>query len=182
LIDWLFTVLRPNQEYFTYEYEDVTITSEGLQNLGLHAWCSRPFEQEGIFIVPHLLWHGTSVFPVSSEGLPHSVALRHTRGCGGPILTQILTGQSLWKLIAKIYISIYNLQQVRPIVWMRPIYYFFFYKQVLQPILQSGLWSEKYSTWNNNQLNLYHCIPNKQSKELQFKCFPWCLRILLFKK
>jgi hypothetical protein len=28
----------------------------------------RAFEQGGIFIVPHLLWHGTSVFPVSSEG------------------------------------------------------------------------------------------------------------------
>jgi hypothetical protein len=54
-------------------YGDVTITSEGLQNLGL---CSalRAFEQGGIFIVPHLLRHGASVFPVSSEGPPHSVA------------------------------------------------------------------------------------------------------------
>jgi hypothetical protein len=35
-------------------YEDVAITVEGLQNLGL---CSAlmAFEQEGIFIVPHLL-------------------------------------------------------------------------------------------------------------------------------
>jgi hypothetical protein len=24
--------------------------------------------------VPHLLWHGASVFPVSSEGLPHLVS------------------------------------------------------------------------------------------------------------
>jgi hypothetical protein len=38
------------------------------------------FEQGGIFIVPHLLWHGTSVFPVSSEGLPHLVASYDTRG------------------------------------------------------------------------------------------------------
>ena len=29
----------------------------------------RPFEQGGMFIVPHLLRHGTSVFAVSSEGL-----------------------------------------------------------------------------------------------------------------
>jgi hypothetical protein len=38
-------------------------------HLGL---CSalRAFEQGGIFIVPHFLWHGTSVFPVSSERLP----------------------------------------------------------------------------------------------------------------
>jgi hypothetical protein len=81
-IDWLidyFTVLRPAQEFF-YLYGDVTITGEGLQNLGL---CSAPraFEQGGIFIVPHLLWHGwTSVFPVASEGPPHSVANYDTHG------------------------------------------------------------------------------------------------------
>jgi hypothetical protein len=58
---------------------DVTIAGEGLQNLGL---CSalRAFEQGGIFVVPHLLWHGTSVFPVSSEGSPHLVASYDTRG------------------------------------------------------------------------------------------------------
>jgi hypothetical protein len=41
-------------EFFTYIYRDVTITGEGLQNLGL---CSalKAFEQGGIFIVPHLL-------------------------------------------------------------------------------------------------------------------------------
>jgi hypothetical protein len=48
----LFTVLRPAQEFLTYG--DVTITGEGLQNLGL---CSalRAFEQERIFMMPHLL-------------------------------------------------------------------------------------------------------------------------------
>jgi hypothetical protein len=73
----LFTVLRPAQEYFTYG--DATIAGEGLQNLGL---CSalRAFEQGGIFIVPRLLWHGASVFPVSSEGPPHSVASYDTQG------------------------------------------------------------------------------------------------------
>jgi hypothetical protein len=60
-------------------YGDVTTAGEGLQNLGL---CSalRAFEQGGIFIVPHLLWHGTSVFPVSFEGLPHLVASYDTHG------------------------------------------------------------------------------------------------------
>jgi hypothetical protein len=54
-------------------YGDFTIAGEGLQNLGL---CSAlmAFEQGGIFIVPHLLCHGTSIFPVSSTGSPHSVA------------------------------------------------------------------------------------------------------------
>jgi hypothetical protein len=51
-----------------------------MQNLGL---CStlRAFEQgEIIFILSHLLWNGTSVFPVSSEGPPHSVAFYDTQG------------------------------------------------------------------------------------------------------
>jgi hypothetical protein len=72
-------------------YRDVTITGEGLHNLGL---CSalRAFEQGGIFIVPHLLWHGASVFLVSSEGPPNSVVCYDTRGgCRGSILTHILT-------------------------------------------------------------------------------------------
>jgi hypothetical protein len=30
----------------------------------------KAFEQGGIFIVPHLLWHGTSVYSVSSEERP----------------------------------------------------------------------------------------------------------------
>jgi hypothetical protein len=35
-------------------YGNVTNTGEGLQNLGLSS-AHRAFEQEGIFIVPHLL-------------------------------------------------------------------------------------------------------------------------------
>jgi hypothetical protein len=35
-------------------YGDVTITGEGLQNLGLYS-ALRAFEQGGIFIMPHLL-------------------------------------------------------------------------------------------------------------------------------
>jgi hypothetical protein len=56
---------------------NVIIAGAGLENVGL---CSalRTFKQGKIFIVPHLLWHGTLVFPVSSvttsEGQPHSVA------------------------------------------------------------------------------------------------------------
>jgi hypothetical protein len=52
---------------------------EGLQNLGL---CSalRVFEQGGIFIVLHLLWHGTSVFPVSFEGPPHLITSYDSHG------------------------------------------------------------------------------------------------------
>jgi hypothetical protein len=74
--DWLFRALRPAQEFFSY---DVTIAGEEPQNLGL---CStfRAFEQGGIFIMPHLLWHRTLVFMASSEGLPLSLASYDTRG------------------------------------------------------------------------------------------------------
>jgi hypothetical protein len=47
----------------------------------------KAFEQGGIFIVPHLLWHGTSVFPVSSVPVrirvridpPHPLVCRKRR-------------------------------------------------------------------------------------------------------
>jgi hypothetical protein len=60
-------------------YGDVNIAGEGLQNLGI-CLAPRAFEQGGIFIVPHLLWHWTSGFPVSSEGPPHSGASFDTLG------------------------------------------------------------------------------------------------------
>ena len=73
-------------------YGDVTIANGGLQNLGLCSALSA-FEQGGIFIMPCLLWHGTSVFPVSSEGsAPFSCFLWHTWRCGQSILTRILMG------------------------------------------------------------------------------------------
>jgi hypothetical protein len=73
LIDWLIFYWYTSRSRIFHLYGDVTIAGEGLQNLGL---CSalRAFEQGGIFLVPHLLWHGASVFPVSSEGPPQSVA------------------------------------------------------------------------------------------------------------
>ena len=49
-------------------YGDVIAATEWLQNFGLFL-VKMAFEQGGIFIVPHLLLHGASVFAVSSEGL-----------------------------------------------------------------------------------------------------------------
>ena len=48
-------------------YGNVAIAGEGLQNACLCS-ASMAFEDGGIFIVPHLLWHGALVFVVSSEG------------------------------------------------------------------------------------------------------------------
>jgi hypothetical protein len=62
-----------------------------MQNLGL---CSalRTLEQGGIFILPHLLWNGTSFFSsLIRRTAPFSRLLRHRWGCWGSILTRILT-------------------------------------------------------------------------------------------
>jgi hypothetical protein len=59
-IDWLIIYCSTSRSRIFHSYGDVTITGEGLQNLGL---CSalRAFEQGGLIVVPHLLWHRTSV-------------------------------------------------------------------------------------------------------------------------
>jgi hypothetical protein len=88
LIDWLFIVLYTSRSRIFHSYEDVTITGEGLHNLGLFS-ALRAFELGGIFIVPHLLWHGAS-------GL-----LRHTRGCGGSILSPLRLWYFRYKCIMK---------------------------------------------------------------------------------
>jgi hypothetical protein len=91
LINWLIDYCFTSRSRIFHLYGDVTIASWGLQNIGL---CSalRAFEQGEICIVPHQLWHGTSVFPVSSEVPPLGRLLQHTRGCRGSVLTWILRG------------------------------------------------------------------------------------------
>jgi hypothetical protein len=52
-----------------------------LQNKGLSMLGAQGLREGRVgffFIVQHLLWHGASVFPVSSEGLPHSVTSYYT--------------------------------------------------------------------------------------------------------
>jgi hypothetical protein len=72
-LGWLIIYCFTSRSRIFHLYGDVTIIGEALQNLGL--WSTlRALEQGGIFIVPQLLWHGASVFPVSSEGPPDSIA------------------------------------------------------------------------------------------------------------
>jgi hypothetical protein len=47
-----------------------------LQNLDLSSALGAFEEEEGIFIVPNLLWHGTSAFPIRRIA-PLSRLLRH---------------------------------------------------------------------------------------------------------
>jgi hypothetical protein len=64
-IYYLFVCLKPHEQFFSH-LAAVTITGDSAANFGL---CSalKAFEQGGIFIVPYLLQHGTSVYTVSSE-------------------------------------------------------------------------------------------------------------------
>jgi hypothetical protein len=77
VIDWFIHYLL-----FYVPFKIFSLTWRGHHYVPLKDRCSalRAFQQGGIFIMPHLLWHGTSVFPVSSEGPPHSVAFFNTQG------------------------------------------------------------------------------------------------------
>jgi hypothetical protein len=118
-IDWLFIVLQATFRKFhgryndgicpynfsfgsrifhIHVYEDVIVTGEGLQNLGL---CSalRAFEQGGIFIVPYLLWHGASVFPVSSEDRPIQWPLTTHKGVWRTYFNPVPHGSSPFRSV-----------------------------------------------------------------------------------
>jgi hypothetical protein len=89
-IDWLFSVLRPAQEYFDL-YGDVTIIAEGLQNLGLclqGLWAGRDLDGATPAVTRDLGFSG-----LIRRTAPFSRLLRHTRpwGCGESLLTRILT-------------------------------------------------------------------------------------------
>ena len=66
---WFFSHSR-----ISHSYGDITITGEGFSNFDL---CSvlMAIEQWGFYSVPHLLWHGASVYMVISEDPWHSYLL-----------------------------------------------------------------------------------------------------------
>ena len=71
-------------------YGSVAIAGEGLQN-AYACLCSATmaFEEGGIFIVPHLLWHGALVFVVSSEGPVQCSAFYDKQRENIPVLKQV---------------------------------------------------------------------------------------------
>jgi hypothetical protein len=72
MIDWLFTVPRPAEEFFT----DMETSPLQAKRWKIYAFAR---SSGPLFIVPHLLWHGASVFRVSSKGPPHLVASYNTQ-------------------------------------------------------------------------------------------------------
>jgi hypothetical protein len=60
-LDWLIICCFTSRWRIFHLYGDVIFAGEGQQNLGL-CTVRRAFEQGGIYIVPHLLWYGASIF------------------------------------------------------------------------------------------------------------------------
>jgi hypothetical protein len=83
--NFLFTVLGPVWESFT-QTETSSLMMKGC-NILAYAWHSG-FLSRGIFnVLPRLLGHGASVFPVSSKGPFHLVATFHTPSQKGMLRT-----------------------------------------------------------------------------------------------
>jgi hypothetical protein len=72
-----FIALRATQEFFT-SMETSPLPVKGYKFRPMVG--AQGFEQGEIFMKPHLLWLGASVFPVSSEGPPDLVASYETQG------------------------------------------------------------------------------------------------------
>ena len=87
LIDWLFTVLRPTWEYFTH-METSPLPVKGSKFLKAYARHSGPLSREGSFSCHTCFETGRLI----RRTAPFSRLLRHTRGCGGSILTRIYMG------------------------------------------------------------------------------------------
>jgi hypothetical protein len=86
----MFTVLRPAQEFFIY-METSPLPVKGCKILA-YARRSRPLCREGSLSC-HTCCLGFS--GLIRRTAPFSRLLRHTRGCGGSILTRILMGPTI---------------------------------------------------------------------------------------
>jgi hypothetical protein len=85
LIDWLFTVLRPAQEFFTY-METSPLPVKGCKILA-YARRSGPLSREGS--LSPVVTRDLGFFGLIRRTASFSRLLRHTRGCRGSILTRI---------------------------------------------------------------------------------------------
>jgi hypothetical protein len=110
MIDWLFTVLRPAQEFFIYVEINWLFTVFTSRSRIFHLiWrrhhCQWRAAKFRLMLGAQGLWAGRDLYratPAVTRDLgfsglirrtaPFSRFLRYTRGCGGPILTRILTG------------------------------------------------------------------------------------------
>jgi hypothetical protein len=91
LTDWLFTVLRPAQEFFTY-METSPLAVKGFKMLAYaRRWGPLSRGGGGLYRATPALTQDLGISGLIRRTAPFSRLLRHTRGCGRPILTRILT-------------------------------------------------------------------------------------------
>jgi hypothetical protein len=88
LIDWLIDCTSCSRIF--HLYGDITITGDGMQNLGLFS-ALRAFD---LYRVKPAVSQGLGFSGLIRRTAPFSRLLRHTRGCGESILTRILTAHS----------------------------------------------------------------------------------------
>jgi hypothetical protein len=141
LFAYLLTVLRPAEVFFTYG--DVTITGEGLQNLG-YARRSEPSSRDGSLSChicsdtgPLSFWFYTKdrqfQWPLSTNkgmwrthsnpdlhGSPFSRLLLHTKVCGGAILTRIRTGSRL-RFVLFVCFALFATLNIFSVIWWRSV-------------------------------------------------------------
>jgi hypothetical protein len=147
VVDWLIIYCFTYRSRIFHSYGDVTITGEGLKNLGL-CLALRAFEQGGIFIVRNCctrdlgfsgrIWRMLSP-PTTHKGMwrtysnpdpqgsPFSRLLRHARGCWGSILARIPTGiltscNSYTRMESTSMCYIFFLLTLQPVKYMYYIY------------------------------------------------------------
>jgi hypothetical protein len=93
MIDWLIIYGITSRSRIFHLYGDVTIVGEGLQNLGLCLALSGPLSREGSLSCHTFCDTGPRGFSgLIRRTAPFNRLLQHTWGCGGSILTRILTG------------------------------------------------------------------------------------------
>jgi hypothetical protein len=115
MVDWLYRVLRPAQEYFTH-METSPLPVKGckfrpmLGSQGL--WAGRDLYRATPAVTRDLGFTG-----LIQRTAPFSRLLRHTRGCGGSILTRILTGLGLMEMKCIFDIGIIFLYGPRFLRW-----------------------------------------------------------------
>jgi hypothetical protein len=95
--DWLIIYGFTSRSRIFHLYGDVTIASEGLQNFWPMLCAQGLWARRGLYRATPAVTRDLGFFGLIWRTAPISCLLRHTWGCGGSIITRILTGlQDLW--------------------------------------------------------------------------------------
>jgi hypothetical protein len=102
MVNWLIIYGFTFRKWIFHLYGDVTIAGEELQNLGAQGlWAGRDLYRATPAVARDLSFSG-----LIRRTAPFSRLLRHTRGCGGSILSRIITGlKDTLKVVSTIYSS-----------------------------------------------------------------------------